>query len=63
VRQPKGKRPLKDLDIGRSKNIRMDVGEIGWSGIDWINVAQDKNQWWLLGLHKMFGNSGILHNW
>jgi hypothetical protein len=23
----------------------MDLREIGWSGIDYINLAQDKNQW------------------
>jgi hypothetical protein len=24
----------------------MNLREIGWSGIDWIVVAQDRNQWW-----------------
>jgi hypothetical protein len=23
----------------------MDVGEIGWDGVDWIYVAQDRDQW------------------
>jgi hypothetical protein len=23
----------------------MDLGEIGWGGMDWIDVAQDRNQW------------------
>jgi hypothetical protein len=23
----------------------MDLGEIGWDGMDWIELAQDKNQW------------------
>jgi hypothetical protein len=23
----------------------MDLGEIGWSYIDWIHLAQDKDQW------------------
>jgi hypothetical protein len=23
-------------------NIRMDLGEVGWGGVDWIGVAQDK---------------------
>jgi hypothetical protein len=26
-------------------NIKMDLGEIGWGGMDWIDVAQDKDQW------------------
>jgi hypothetical protein len=23
----------------------MDFREIGWSGMDWIDLAQDRNQW------------------
>jgi hypothetical protein len=23
----------------------MDLGEKGWSGIDWIDLAQDRDQW------------------
>jgi hypothetical protein len=26
-------------------NIKMDVIEIGWGGVDWIVVAQDRNKW------------------
>jgi hypothetical protein len=42
---PEGKRPL-----GRPRNrweddIRIDLREIGWGGMDWINLAQDKDQW------------------
>jgi hypothetical protein len=42
---PEGKRPL-----GRSRrrwvnNIKMDLGEIGWDGMDWIDLAQDSDQW------------------
>jgi hypothetical protein len=45
VRQPEGKRPL-----GRSRrrwedNIRIDLREIGWGGMAWIDLAQDRNQW------------------
>jgi len=36
--------------IGRPRckwedNIRMDLKEIGWEGVDWINLAQDRDQW------------------
>jgi hypothetical protein len=24
----------------------MDLREIGWEGVDWLHVAQDRNQWW-----------------
>jgi hypothetical protein len=26
-------------------NIKMDLSEIGWDGIDWIDLAQDRDQW------------------
>jgi hypothetical protein len=26
-------------------NIRMDLGELGWDGMDWIKLAQDRDQW------------------
>jgi hypothetical protein len=29
----------------RFGNIKMDLGEIGWDEVDWIDVAQDRDQW------------------
>jgi hypothetical protein len=26
-------------------NIKMDLGETGWDDVDWIALAQDRNQW------------------
>jgi hypothetical protein len=26
-------------------NIKIILGEIGWSGMDWIDLAQDRDQW------------------
>jgi hypothetical protein len=26
-------------------NIKMDLLEIGWGGVDWIGLAQDRNKW------------------
>jgi hypothetical protein len=26
-------------------NIKMDLREVGWDGVDWIDMAQDRNQW------------------
>jgi hypothetical protein len=26
-------------------NINMDLVEIGWGGVDWIDVAQDRDKW------------------
>jgi hypothetical protein len=25
-------------------NIKMDLGEIGWTGVDWMEMAQDRDQ-------------------
>jgi hypothetical protein len=27
------------------ENIKMDPGEIGWDDMDWIELAQDRDQW------------------
>jgi hypothetical protein len=34
-----------DLGVDGS-NIRMDLTEIGWEVVDWIRLAQDRDQWW-----------------
>jgi hypothetical protein len=26
-------------------NIKMDLREIGWDSVDWIDLAQDRDQW------------------
>jgi hypothetical protein len=26
-------------------NIKMDLGEIGWGGVDWIDLAQNRDNW------------------
>jgi hypothetical protein len=26
-------------------NIEIDLRKIGWNGMDWIDVAQDRDQW------------------
>jgi hypothetical protein len=26
-------------------NIKMDLLEIGWGGVDWIGLAQDRDKW------------------
>jgi hypothetical protein len=27
-------------------NVRKDLREIGWEGVDWMHLAQDRGQWW-----------------
>jgi hypothetical protein len=29
-------------------NTEMDLREIGWEGVNWIHLAQDRDQWWAL---------------
>jgi hypothetical protein len=29
-------------------NIEMDLQEIGWGGMDWIDMAQDRDRWRVL---------------
>jgi hypothetical protein len=45
VRKPEGKRPLGRPRLRWSNNIRMDLGELEWDGVDWIDVAQNRDQW------------------
>jgi hypothetical protein len=44
VGKPEGRRPL-----GRPSrwedNIKMDLREVGWEGMDWIDLAQDRDRW------------------
>jgi hypothetical protein len=39
------KRPLRRSRRRCDDNIRMDLREIGWEGVDWIHLAQDRDQW------------------
>jgi hypothetical protein len=45
VGKPEGKKPLGRPRRRWVDNIRMDLGEIGWDGMDWIDLAQDRDQW------------------
>jgi hypothetical protein len=45
VGKPEGKRPLGRPRRRWVDNIKMDLGEIGWDGVDWIDLAQDRDQW------------------
>jgi hypothetical protein len=48
VRKPEGKRSL-----GRPKrrwegSIKMNLQEVGYGGMDWIDLAQDRDRWRVL---------------
>jgi hypothetical protein len=42
---PEGKKPLGRPRRRWVDNIKMDLRQIGWDGIDWIDLAQDRDQW------------------
>jgi hypothetical protein len=44
VAQPEGKRPLGRPRRRWVSNIKMDLREIGWCGMDWIDLAQDRDR-------------------
>jgi hypothetical protein len=45
VGKPEGKGPLGKPRRRWVDNIKIDLREIGWDGMDWIDVAQDRAQW------------------
>jgi hypothetical protein len=45
VGKPEEKRPLGRLRRRWVNNIKMDLREIGWDGVDWLDLAKDRDQW------------------
>jgi hypothetical protein len=45
VGKPEGKRPLGRPRRRWVDNIKIALREIGWDGMDWIDLVQDRNQW------------------
>jgi hypothetical protein len=45
VGNPEGKTPLGTPRRRWVDNIKMYLREIGWYGVDWIELAQDRDQW------------------
>jgi hypothetical protein len=37
-------------------NKKMDLREIGWDGVDWIDMSQDRDQWRALANTVMEGS-------
>jgi hypothetical protein len=47
VGKPEGKRPLGRPRF-RWEDIKMDLQEVGCGGMDWIELAQDRDRWRVL---------------
>jgi hypothetical protein len=45
VGKPEGKGPLSRPTSTRVDNINVDLRELGGVGVDWIDLAQDRDQW------------------
>jgi len=45
VGKPEGKRPLGRPRRRWEDNIKMDLQEVGREGMDWIELAQDRDRW------------------
>ena len=45
VGKPEGKRPIGRPRRRWEDNIKMDLQEVGCGGMDWIELAQDRDRW------------------
>jgi hypothetical protein len=48
VVKPEGKKPLGRHRSRWEDNIKMDIQEVGVGGVDWIDLARDRDRWLLL---------------
>jgi hypothetical protein len=60
VGKPEGRRPLGRPRRRWVDKIKIDLREIGWDGMDWIDLAQDRDQWSSL---KCWEVLEWLYNW
>jgi hypothetical protein len=45
VGKSEGRRPLRRPGRRWVNNIKNNLREIGWNGLDWIDLAQDRDKW------------------
>jgi hypothetical protein len=45
VGKPERRRPLGRPRCRWVDNIKMDLRDIGWDDVDWVDLAQDRDQW------------------
>jgi hypothetical protein len=64
VGKPEGKRPLGRPRRRWVDNVNMDLSEIGWGGMDWIDLPQDRDQWRAFvntAMNSRFASANNLH--
>jgi len=44
--KPEGKRPLAILWCNEEYDIKMDLKELSWEAMEWIDLSQDMDKWW-----------------
>jgi hypothetical protein len=62
VAKPEGIRPLGRPIHRWADNIKIYLREIGWDGMDWIDLAQDRDQWRAL-VNAVINLSGSIKCW
>jgi hypothetical protein len=45
VGRPEARRPLGRPSLRWDDNMKMDLQDVGWRGVDWIALAEDRYRW------------------
>jgi hypothetical protein len=43
--RPEGRRPLGRPRRRWEDNIKINLQEVGWKGVDWIDMTEDRDRW------------------
>lgn len=46
VEKPEGMRRLGRLEHRWEDNVKINHKDIGWEGVNWIHLAEDRDKWW-----------------
>jgi hypothetical protein len=65
VGKPEGKRPLGKPSHKWEDNIKIDLQDMGWRGMDWIDLAWNRGRWWdlviaVINLHVPYNAGNFL---
>jgi hypothetical protein len=48
MEKSEGKRSLARPRYSLVDNIKMDLRKTGWGGMGWVDLVQERDQWWIL---------------